>query len=132
VDELRRSFDPGPRIRIDVVTDDLRLPLGVAMPTGMIINELVSNILKYAYPRDTQGRATVDIRQDGDRVVLRVDDDGVGFPADFDNGSRRSFGWDLVSRLVTQLDGSLETSSDGGAHVTIAFRRPNAPFEGSA
>ncbi|MDD9943080.1 MAG: ABC transporter substrate-binding protein [Myxococcales bacterium] len=106
---------------IDVNVDDLELPIGLAMPAGMIVTELVTNILKYAFPDRRRGTASVSARKEGDQVVLTVADDGVGFPEGFDPRSGGAFGWELVRSLVGQLDGDLELGEDPGVQVRIVF-----------
>lgn len=122
-----RTFAPREGIRIDVTTtNDVLLPIEIAMPGGMIVSELVTNVLKYAFPETRVGTATVSVRLDGDRVVLGVDDEGVGFPDGFDLGTERSFGWELVRTLVLQLGGTVEATTDRGAHVRVSFPLPAA------
>ena len=124
VAELRQSFVLHPGVRIVVAADDVRLPIELAMPTGMILSELVTNVLKYAFPGDRDGTATVSAQIADGRVVIAVDDDGVGFPDGFAPLGGRTFGWELVRTLVLQLDGTVETTTAGGAHVRISFAAP--------
>jgi PAS domain S-box-containing protein len=125
VAELVRSFAPRPGIRIEVrTTNDVLLPLEMAMPGGMIVTELVTNVFKHAFPGTREGTATVSVRTVGDRIVLGVDDDGVGFPDGLIPGAESSFGWDLVRTLVLQLDGTVEATTDRGAHVRVSFAAP--------
>jgi two-component sensor histidine kinase len=124
VAELSRSSAPRRGIRIDVTVDDVRLPIELAMPSGMIVSELVTNVLKYAFPGTREGIATVSVRAVGNRIVLGVDDDGVGFPDGFDPGAGGAFGWELVRTLVMQLDGTVTATTDRGAHVSVSFAAP--------
>jgi PAS domain S-box-containing protein len=123
--ELVRSSAPRQGIRIDVrTTNDVLLPIEMAMPGGMIVAELVINVLKHAFPGTRAGTATVSVRRVGDRIVLGVDDDGAGFPDGFIPGAGSSFGWELVRTLVLQLDGTVEATTDRGAHVRVSFAAP--------
>jgi two-component sensor histidine kinase len=126
VADLGRSSAPRTGIRIDVTADDVRLPIELAMPSSMIVSELVTNVLKYAFPGTRDGTATVSVHAVGDRIVLGVDDDGVGFPDGFDLGAGDSFGWELVRTLVMQLDGTVEATTDRGAHVRVSFAAPTS------
>lgn len=128
VADLGRFFESRPGIRIDVETDDVRLPIELALPSGMIVCELVTNVLKYAFPDRSEGNATVSVRRRGAQVVIAVDDDGVGFPDGFEQGAGSSFGWELIHTLTLQLDGTVEAWTDRGAHVRVSFR---APAEGA-
>jgi two-component sensor histidine kinase len=114
-----------------VEADDVRLPIELAMPAGLIVSELVTNALKYAFPGTRDGVVTVSLRVGGEAVALAVDDDGVGFPDGFPSGST-DFGWQLVRALVVQLDGTVETATDRGAHVRISFPTGRAEGIGQA
>ncbi|MBK7827391.1 MAG: PAS domain S-box protein [Nannocystis sp.] len=121
ITDLARSFPPNDGIRIEVTSDDVRLPIELALPSGMLMCELVTNVLKYAYPGARTGTASVSVRAQDGRIVLSVDDDGVGFPDGFDLRAATSFGWELVRTLVVQLDGTVSATTDHGAHVRVSF-----------
>ena len=120
---LMRSHDQG-HVAIDTVVDEIHLPIELALPCGMILCELVTNIFKYAAGGRDTCHARVSARYDDKRVILTVDDDGVGFPAGFDPTTASTFGWSLIRDLVLQLDGTLVTRTARGAHVEITFSRP--------
>lgn len=100
--------------------DELEVSLDQALPVGLILNELVTNVVKHAFPRDAPParRLRVESRRDGDRVTLLVADNGVGFGGE---GRGDSLGLHLVRTLTRQLDGALELSSDGGARARLVF-----------
>ena len=129
VAEQLRSSGLRKSIRIEVIAEDVLLPIELAMPSGLIISELVTNVLKYAFPAERSGAATVTVRRVGERIVLAVDDDGVGFPDAFDSVAGGSFGWEIVRALVRQLDGTVTATNDRGAHVEVSFPAP-VPAEG--
>ena len=124
VAELTRSFGPRSGVRIDVESGDVALPVERALPAGMLVCELVTNVLKYAFPGGRAGVGTVRVREDGERVLVDVDDDGVGFPETFDPSAADSFGWALIRTLAVQLDGTVHTEPGPGAHVRVAFPLP--------
>ena len=97
------------------------LDLDRAIPCGLIINELVSNSLKYAFPHGRAGRIAVEMQRDvNSNCVLLVTDDGVGLPANLDLEQLDSLGLNLVTDLTGQLGGSLlEIERNNGA---AAFR----------
>jgi len=125
---LSRTHAQG-HVTIDIHADEIFLPIELALPTGMILCELITNVFKYAAAGRVTCRARVSARSDGERVRLAVDDDGVGFPADFDPETVTTFGWSLVRNLVLQLDGTLVTRTGDGAHVEISFPRAVAARE---
>ncbi|HPI21982.1 MAG TPA: sensor histidine kinase, partial [Spirochaetota bacterium] len=102
------------------------VPLGVdaAIPCGLILNELISNALKYAFPDGSRGAITVVLRPDeGGGYRLTVADDGVGLPDSVDIANIDTLGLRLVVILAEQIEGTLSLSRDGGTACTIVFRR---------
>jgi two-component sensor histidine kinase len=113
-----RSFN----LRVDV--QDVSLGVDVAIPCGLIINELVSNCLKHAFPQGRQGEVAVTLRRDGEEYLLRVEDDGVGLPGDIDLKKVESLGLQLVETLSTQIGASVTVTSapERGTAFAISFR----------
>jgi PAS domain S-box-containing protein len=95
-----------------------------AIPCGLILNELVTNALKYAYPNGQQGEVMVDLKEtEGGSVVLQVSDQGVGLQDDLDCANASSLGLTLVNTLTDQLGGTLSIRSRPGTAFTITFDR---------
>ncbi len=92
-----------------------------ATPLAMVFTELVQNAVEHAFDADTPGLIEIDCRRDGDGLVLCVQDDGVGMPADFDLGRSASLGLSIVQTLVGELSGtlSLEAREDGPGTLAI-------------
>jgi PAS domain S-box-containing protein len=110
------------RIRLSMDTEEIFLNINTAIPCGLIVNELVSNALKYAFPNGRNGEVTLELhRIMGDGYVLRVKDDGVGFPEGLDFRRTDSLGMQIVVTLVNQIDGRLDLQSQGGTSFTIEF-----------
>ncbi len=128
VNQLRRTYGAG-TITFQVEITDVILDIDSAMPCGLIINELVSNAFKYAFPPEWQKLENepklvrVDMYSDDGQCVLTVSDNGVGLPADLqiENVERESLGLRLVNMLCEQLEGALQVSSEGGAAFCITF-----------
>ncbi len=106
-------------LHLDVV--DVYLPVDTAIPCGLIVNELISNSLKYAFPKRTSGKVTVAFHHDGPSYTLRVSDDGVGLPAHVDLDRTETLGLQLVTTLAKQLRGELAVDRSGGTTFTLAF-----------
>jgi len=111
---------PDQQVDLKFEMDDIRLNVDTIMPLGLIVNELVTNAFKYAFP-DGAGEVRVSLRRDGDGFLLTVADDGVGLPDDFNLDSLRSLGMLLVRNLTDQLNGELEYTSDGGTEFRVRF-----------
>mgnify|MGYP000862985273 FL=1 len=129
--QLLRSYGPvAARVRVDVRASPIGLPLDHAVPCGLVISELVSNALKHGFPGERTGVARVDLWPDEERgsIVLRVSDDGVGLPPEFDPENGATLGLKLVDSLAGQLGGMLEVgrSFDGGAAFTVVFPIPES------
>jgi len=124
-DLLRRSYQAETSgVTLRTTVEDVRLGIDAAVPLGLIINELVSNSLKYAYPPGRHGEVQVTLRpQDGEGYLLSVADDGVGLPADFDPRTTDTLGMQLVCALTDQLGGAIELVARSGTEFRIRFPR---------
>ena len=120
-------------IRLDLEVDDTTLTLDVAIPCGLIINELVNNALEHAFPGDenvageSRGKAIdrhVDVvfrHLESGGYELRVADNGIGLPSLAELAKRKSLGLELVETLVRQVGGTLSRDRGPGCSVTIVF-----------
>ncbi|XHX78233.1 MAG: sensor histidine kinase [Stenomitos frigidus ULC029] len=109
-------------IRLKTTIDDVALDIDTVIPCGLIINELVSNALKYAFPDDRPGEIAIALHASSDRAVnLVVRDNGVGMPAEFELANTDSLGLKLVRDLVQQLEGKLVLSRYAGTEFRITF-----------
>ena len=98
------------------------LGVDTAIPCGLIVSELISNSLKYAFPAGKHGEICIDFRRDdGNKCILIVKDNGIGLPKEFDLRKLESLGLQLVCTLTDQLDGSLELDCTEGTEFRITF-----------
>jgi PAS domain S-box-containing protein len=98
------------------------LGLDTAIPCSLIIHELVSNSLKYAFPVGRNGTIYIEINQNQDRqVTLVVSDDGIGLPPNFNFQKIASLGWQLVDALTNQLSGNINIQGDMGVKCQVTF-----------
>ncbi len=112
------------QIKLVVQADQVLLDIDTAIPCGLIINELVSNALKYAFPKGQTGEIQVTLQQRQDQSLdLIVRDNGIGLPQDFDLKQTKTLGMNLVKGLVKQLRGTLEINGEPGTTVIIIFAR---------
>lgn len=109
------------RIKLKKNVDDVFLGLDTAIPCGLIINELVSNSLKHAFPDGKEGEIHICLFLDNDKFTLIVRDNGVGFPKDLDFRNTESLGLQLVITLVEQLEGTIDLKRSGGTEFKIIF-----------
>ena len=121
--ELLRTYAFGRDIKMNISVADIEVDIDRAMPLGLIINELVSNSLKHAFPGTADGGITVSLQGRGQVIELAVSDTGVGFPEALDFRETESLGMQLVMGLVEQLDGTITSCSEGGAEFRISFHK---------
>ncbi len=112
---------PGLRLRLDLTW--CPVSIDQAIPCGLIVNELVSNCLKHAFPAGQGGEIAISLRlaEVEDHVQITVADDGVGLPADFATRRQGSLGVQLVEDLARQLAGTLTVGRGPGAAFTVIF-----------
>ena len=122
-EELLRSYQVEPeRLRLVVETDEVWLSAEKAMPCGLILNELVANCVKHAFPDGRSGTVRVTLRAEADaQVVLSVGDSGVGFPPGVDFRHTDSLGLQLIGLLTEQLGGTLTLDRSEGTLFTMRF-----------
>ncbi len=124
VGHVCRSATPrGVDLRTRLDADPITVPIDVAIPCGLILNELLSNVLRYAFAGRTSGGVEVQFRREGDRIALSVYDDGVGLPEAPRAGS---IGMRLVDGLARQLRGTFTLGGDSGVHAVVRFPAPDA------
>ena len=121
--QLFRSYKTSSAaISLIIQADKVLLPIDTAIPLGLIINELVSNTLKYAFPVIRKGKITIEINHTEYGLRLLYEDDGVGFPKDVDFKKAETMGLKLVNMLVEQLGGTIEQLASGGTGYLIRFK----------
>jgi len=111
---------------VQLQTDINHLLLEIEMAThcGLIVNELVSNALKYAFPSGRKGKITVQLYQEEGEVNLVVADDGIGLPEHIDFSQADTLGLRLVYSLAQQLKGQIKLERDVGTKIKIVFPKP--------
>lgn len=109
------------RIKLNVDMEEVLVNIDTAIPCGLIINELVSNSLKHAFPEGFDGEITIRIHDTDGEYDLTISDNGVGFPSDLNFRKTDSLGLQLVNSLVGQLDGTIELDRSHGTEFRIKF-----------
>jgi two-component sensor histidine kinase len=124
VGNLRLGCDCGDDIRFHMEIAPVLLDVSQATPVGLLLNEAITNAIKYAFPERGKGSICVLLKQLPERMfLLSVADDGVGLPADFSTQPKKgTFGMSLIDTLTQQLDGTLELENEGGLTLNIRFR----------
>lgn len=129
VSNLLRSYGVSSQsVQLHLEIQPLDLSLNAAIPCGLIINELISNALKYAFPISQQGEIKISLasvpaplESSQNQVMLMIQDNGVGLPPDVDWQTSRTLGLRIVRMLVEQLGGTLALDRDCGTRFQITF-----------
>jgi PAS domain S-box-containing protein len=108
-------------IKLNIDVDDLRLDINTSIPLGLIVNELVTNSLKHAFPEAKSGEIDIIFHKQGKHYLLEVKDNGIGFPEDIDYKNTDSLGLQLVNNLTEQIDGKIEFNHTSGTSFKIIF-----------
>lgn len=124
---LMMSYSLTGKVALEKDLEQVMLDLDQAIPCGLILNELISNALKHAFPHGGQGRIDIGLRLKGRQVAITVADDGVGLPEGFDDQHSTGLGLQLVHMLIGQLDGQFRRQpapAGQGVSYLITFDRP--------
>lgn len=127
IDYLEATYDSqAGNIKLKTNVQNIMLNLDTAIPCGLIINELVSNSMKYAFPGDRAGTIEVSLLvSSADSIRLSVKDDGIGIPADITVKNSPSLGLQLVFLLAKQINGTLIIERKNGTKVELIFPKPS-------
>jgi two-component system, sensor histidine kinase PdtaS len=112
------------RVKAHTQIDPVRLDVDEAVPIGLILNELITNSLKYAFPNNRQGDLHISMNKKDDVLTLKVSDNGVGFDKDIQSVivNAKSFGWNLINLFADKLEAKLTVENKTGTHVTMVFK----------
>jgi PAS domain S-box-containing protein len=134
VGNLCRSYDTCRHdVTFKINVEPVSLAIDTAIPCGLIINELVTNSLKYAFPENQAGEICISLQLgesplnaplDRENFILTIRDNGIGLPQDFDFRNTSSLGLQLMCRLAKQIGGSLQHNRSQGTEFQIVFAKP--------
>ncbi len=135
--DLYRSYEISPFIDLEVYVDDILLDINKALPCGLIINELITNSIKHAFPeikkysgeisasnsnKIKKGKINISFSNKGNMYELKVWDNGIGYPESLDIEKTETLGLRLVNSLKGQLNSQVELKNDHGANFTLKFQ----------
>ncbi len=126
VENIFRTFGADPdRIEYSIECDSAPMELDSAIHCGLIVNELLTNSIKYAFPDGRKGKISISLKVENQKCVLIVEDDGIGLPENLEVKTSTSMGLQLVDTLITQIRATLEIRRVGGACFTFRFGVPH-------
>lgn len=121
VGNLFRSYDAR-GVTFSINIENIALAIDIAIPCGLLVNELVSNSLKYAFPEGRTGCICISMTaSDENEYILKIGDNGVGIPADVDWTKTKSLGLQLVRKLTKQLEGEISLARSQGTEFRLTF-----------
>jgi two-component sensor histidine kinase len=121
VDEILANFSGHGQVRVEKDVDDFPLDADRLQPLGIVVNELLTNVMKYAFAGRDEGKITIAAKLEAGQVTVIVQDDGVGLPDSVDAAHSPGFGLMLVQALTAQLQGSFRLERGQGTKAVLRF-----------
>jgi two-component sensor histidine kinase len=119
-DSILDSFGAHKRVQVECAMDALNVDVDTAVPLGLIVNELLTNTIKYAFPGGRSGKVQITLAQTSNgNLQMQVSDNGVGKSGTI---SGTGFGGQLISLLTQQLDGTMKEENNNGTHISFEFK----------
>jgi PAS domain S-box-containing protein len=115
------------RVNLDLTMSRIMVDINTAVPLGLLMNELISNALKHAFPQGREGTIKISGGEKGDLITLAVQDNGVGMAADLDWKNTTSLGMRLITSLTDQVDGVIELDRENGTTFIITIPQKQHP-----
>jgi two-component sensor histidine kinase len=118
------------RVQLELAMGKIMVDINTAVPLGLLMNELISNALKHAFPEGREGTISISGGENGDLITLVVRDNGIGIPEELDWKNTKSLGMRLVISLIGQINGIITLDRENGTAFTMSIKRD--PASGSA
>ncbi|MGB9201037.1 histidine kinase dimerization/phosphoacceptor domain -containing protein [Methanobacterium sp.] len=125
LDEVVKTYAFDDKVKCILDIEDVALDTDTSLVLGLIVNELVSNSLKYAFTENEKGTINVSLNQNSGEFFLKISDNGNTISDDIDIENTSSFGLTIVNLLTNQIGGSIMVKRDKGTEFTIRFNRQN-------
>jgi len=122
VKSLKDSFGTSEQIRFNLNIQPVNLSISHAIPLGLIINEAVTNSIKYAFPDNRKGKISISMSDSMDSITLVLADDGIGMPQIDHDAEPESLGLRLIRGLSEDIDAEINFEIDSGIRITIIFK----------
>ena len=119
---IMNTYTLNKNIELKLDVESIFLNLDNAIPCGLIVNELITNVFKYAFPGDRKGVINIVLKLINNKVVLSVADNGVGINNQINYLTTESLGFQLINSLVSQIDGELKYENTEGTKFIVSFK----------
>jgi two-component sensor histidine kinase len=127
IDEIVANFPNSSLVKLEKEIEDVVLDIKTLQPLGIIINELITNIMKYAFVGRNNGLIRIQVKSKGKKITFSIEDDGNCMPDTVDFENSNGFGLKLVSMLVTQIDGKISIIRDNGTKIILVLINDKTP-----
>ncbi len=127
---LKNSFIQTNRIHFNLHAEPIELDVSQAVPLGLILNEAITNSIKYAFPKPATGTIAIYLQRESDcQILLRITDNGIGLPDGFEVNDQGSLGIQLIKLFSEQLEGDLQFKGEKGVEISLLFKQVNPATE---
>jgi two-component system, sensor histidine kinase PdtaS len=121
INYIRDGFDAGKYIHFSLEVDPVQLSIAQAIPLALVLNEAITNSIKYAFPGNRLGEISIKLRQTGENIELIIRDNGIGMVKAMEDTGLDSLGLKLMRGLVEEISGQIHFKNNNGTVITIAF-----------
>jgi PAS domain S-box-containing protein len=110
------------QITLKTGLEDIELNIETSIPLGLIINEIITNIIKYAFPQNQKGTIEIHLYSQIDQIILKISDNGIGIPEKINIKKPETLGLVIIKSLTNQIDGTIQINTNPGTTYTITFK----------
>jgi two-component sensor histidine kinase len=125
LDEVLKTYSLDNNVQYTLDVEDIKFDIDTSIILGLILNELISNSLKYAFKENDNGKIDVKLHENNGEFIFKISDNGKTKPADIDMGNNGSFGLTIVNLLSDQIGGKISIEQVRGTTFTITFKHEN-------
>jgi PAS domain S-box-containing protein len=108
-------------VALNLNLEQIYLSIDIAIPLGLLINEIVSNSFKHAFVDKKDGKIEIEMLRKKDKIFLSIKDNGIGIPEKFNAQESETLGFKLIHSLVSQIDATIEIKKDNGTEIILSF-----------
>jgi two-component sensor histidine kinase/CheY-like chemotaxis protein len=120
-EQLISSYCVYENIKLSFNINKIMLSINTAIPCGLIVNEILTNSIKYAFPGNRKGEIQISLHAENKMVYLKIQDNGIGMQKDGDMKKIKTLGLKLIQILTAQIDGNIKISNESGTTYTLSF-----------
>ncbi|MEX0646187.1 MAG: transporter substrate-binding domain-containing protein [Balneolaceae bacterium] len=128
---LEEKYNSDEKVQVHKELDDVKLNINLAIPAALLVNELLTNAFKHAFPDQRKGTISIRIKEQAGMITITIKDNGIGLPENFDIGDRSSVGYTLTNALSKQLHADYNVETRPGTCFTFVFKNSDKKGPGA-